>query len=259
MLFYFITCGGGLQRVCRLRLCMSQGLCGSLNWNWRIGEFGHHRLKSTRSAYLTRSPPRLCHARQFPPLDQPSSTFTQTPSSIVRSDMTPTLFLFALALPSLVAASPHKPHVVTILVDDWGWGNWGRHKDRSQSEQGKPQKAHTIPREQQQRPLLTPPQPPPPPLSAFLEVHTPNVDSLASTGVPLDRHYSYKICSPSRSSLQTGRHPDHVNPYNVGVLVNNDEDPISGFQGIPMNMTGLAEKVRSELRWLQLDRLPTNT
>jgi arylsulfatase I/J len=32
-----------------------------------------------------------------------------------------------------------------------------------------------------------------------------------------------------------------VNPLNTGVLVHNPDDPISGFQGIPRNMTGLGE------------------
>ena len=50
---------------------------------------------------------------------------------------------------------------------------------------------------------------------------------------------------PSRCSLQTGRNPLHVNAINTGVLVHNPADPVSGFQGIPRNMTGVAEKMRT--------------
>ncbi|GMH93176.1 hypothetical protein TrVE_jg9564 [Triparma verrucosa] len=106
------------------------------------------------------------------------------------------------------------PHIVTILVDDWGWSNFGSHRE------GVSQGA--------------------------LEQHTPNIDSLLNSGVDLNRHYAYKICSPSRSSLQSGRHPDHVNPLNTGVLVNNPSDPVSGYQGIPKNMTGIAEKLKTK-------------
>ena len=59
----------------------------------------------------------------------------------------------------------------------------------------------------------------------------------------LDRHYSFKICSPSRCSLQTGRLPVHVNIKNTSPVVHNASDPVSGFQGIPRNMTGIAEKL----------------
>ena len=96
--------------------------------------------------------------------------------------------------------------------------------------------------------ILTVPSPPRTPDASSqqsLETHTPNIDKLYEEGIELDRHYTYKICSPSRSALQSGRHPDHVNPLNTGVLVNNPDDPVSGYQGIPRNMTGIAEKLKS--------------
>ena len=44
------------------------------------------------------------------------------------------------------------------------------------------------------------------------EAHTPNMDRLATEeGVRLTRHYVFKYCSPTRSSLMTGRLPLHVN------------------------------------------------
>ena len=61
-----------------------------------------------------------------------------------------------------------KPHLVYVLSDNLGWGNVGYH--RAASSAG--------------------PSP---------EVVTPNIDELVRTGVELDRLYTYKFCSPSRS------------------------------------------------------------
>jgi hypothetical protein len=35
------------------------------------------------------------------------------------------LFLFALCV---VGSAPSKPHIVFIMVDDWGWANVGYHR-----------------------------------------------------------------------------------------------------------------------------------
>jgi len=83
-----------------------------------------------------------------------------------------------------------KPHVILILADDYGHGNLGYHRRGAQT-----------PDEKQ----------------AVAEVHTPTLDGLIDTGIYLERHYSYKICSPSRSSLQSGRLAVHVNTKNAGV------------------------------------------
>jgi arylsulfatase A-like enzyme len=55
--------------------------------------------------------------------------------------------------------------------------------------------------------------------------------------------YVYKYCSPTRSALQSGRNPIHVNAVNAGSAVFNPGDPVSGMQGIPRNMTGIAVKM----------------
>mmetsp|Transcript_31566 Transcript_31566/g.75636 ORF Transcript_31566/g.75636 Transcript_31566/m.75636 type:complete len:642 (+) Transcript_31566:51-1976(+) len=106
-----------------------------------------------------------------------------------------------------------KPHVVFILADDYGWSWLGHHARKETA-------------------------------GRAAEVHTPHLDSLVDSGILLDRHYAYKICSPSRSSLQSGRLPTHVNIVNAGVTTLNASDPVSGFAGIPRNMTGLGEKMR---------------
>ena len=48
------------------------------------------------------------------------------------------------------------------------------------------------------------------------EVQTPHMDELVATGINLNQHYTFKFCSPTRSALQSGRNPIHVNVQNVG-------------------------------------------
>lgn len=48
-----------------------------------------------------------------------------------------------------------------------------------------------------------------------------------------------------RLPLQSGRLPVHVNVLNLLPNVWNPADPVSGFAGVPRNMTGIAAKVRS--------------
>ena len=102
-----------------------------------------------------------------------------------------------------------KPHIVYILVDDWGWANVGYHRN-----------------------LPT------------REVDTPNFDSLVKNGLELDQFYAYKFCSPTRSSLMTGRLPIHVNDRNDFMTIYNPSDPVSGYAGIPRNMTAIASKLK---------------
>ena len=104
-----------------------------------------------------------------------------------------------------------KPHLVFILVDDWGWANVGYHCD--------------------------------PPTN---EVVTTNIDKLVKEGLELDQHYVFKVCSPSRSCLMSGRLPIHVNDQTISPDYYNPDDPVSGYSTIPRNMTGLATKLKGE-------------
>jgi len=114
-----------------------------------------------------------------------------------------------------------RPHIIVFFADDFGWANLGLHRrgsDEQDSQHGR---------------------------QGTLETHTPHMDKLADEGIVLDRHYVYKICAPSRSSMQSGRLAVHVNTANTGPLAVNPKDPVSGFAGIPRNMTGMAQKLRS--------------
>ena len=106
---------------------------------------------------------------------------------------------------------PPKPHVVFALADDFGWANFGAH--RAAGEQG------------------------------AAEAQTPFLDGLLREGIELRRYYTYKICSPSRSALQSGRLPVHVNTANSAVSIFNESDPVSGYAGVPRNMTCVANKL----------------
>ena len=102
-----------------------------------------------------------------------------------------------------------KPHVLMVLADDLGWANVGWNR--------------AVPSK---------------------EVVTPTLDGLVRQGIELQQYYAFKYCSPTRSALQSGRNPIHVNVVNGPTTCHNPDDPVSGYSGIPMNMTTLAEKMR---------------
>ena len=97
-----------------------------------------------------------------------------------------------------------KPHIIVLLADNLGWANVEWHR---------------------------------PPNLPAQDLYTPSLDALRKEGVELDRHYTYKFCSPSRSSFLTGRLPFHVNIYN--------DDPTMPGQGVPRNMTMISSKLKS--------------
>ena len=74
----------------------------------------------------------------------------------------------AASLPSSEQAT--KPHIVFMLVDDWGWADVGYHRTTQTQ-----------------------------------DIVTPNIDSLVEVGLQLDQHYVYNHYSPSRAALLSGR------------------------------------------------------
>jgi arylsulfatase A-like enzyme len=82
-----------------------------------------------------------------------------------------------IALVVVSASASPRPHLVMLLGDDLGWANVGWHHNDT-------------------------------------EVVTPSLNHLVTAGIELDSMYAFKYCSPSRSALQTGRNPIHVNVVN---------------------------------------------
>lgn len=72
------------------------------------------------------------------------------------------------ALTSEAANRSSKPNVLVFLADDAGWGDYGH--------------------------------------SGNLLAHTPHIDSLATSGVSLDRFFVCPVCSPTRAEFLTGRY-----------------------------------------------------
>ena len=83
----------------------------------------------------------------------------------------------ASTAPPVATAMP--PHVVFILVDDWG-ANDAAYRQR------------------ELRPTEEP------------SLKTPAIDALAASGVRLNSYYVQHICSPTRTSLLSGRYQIHT-------------------------------------------------
>lgn len=81
----------------------------------------------------------------------------------------------AVAAAAATASTPIAKHVVFILADDLGFNDVSAH--------GSPQ------------------------------IPTPNIDALISSGMRLDSMYAAPVCSPTRSSILTGRHVSHTGVY----------------------------------------------
>ncbi|XP_063682139.1 arylsulfatase B-like isoform X2 [Bolinopsis microptera] len=83
--------------------------------------------------------------------------------------------LHLLLVPNtILATAGFKPNIVLIIADDLGWGDIGFSKKHGTT-------------------LATP--------------ETPNLDILAEKSVILDNLYVQNLCTPTRSSLLTGRYP----------------------------------------------------
>ncbi|CAE7197386.1 Arsj [Symbiodinium pilosum] len=114
-----------------------------------------------------------------------------------------------------------RPNILLFIADDQGWAGLGAHRtDKGEEEaQGK------------------------------AETQTPTMDNLIREGILLERHYTSSQSAPARSSLLSGRLPSHCWPGKPEGVSNaqmfwNRSDNVSGFLGIPRNMTAFPRKLQ---------------
>lgn len=112
-------------------------------------------------------------------------------------------------------ARSRPPNIIYLLADDFGWADADWHK----------------------------------PSTSVDPLATTNLSALIKQGIELNHHYTFKFCAPTRSAIQSGRNPIHVNVQNyqptVWDYVRPDRDTDAGYAGIPRNMTGMASVLRS--------------
>jgi len=89
-------------------------------------------------------------------------------------------FAFCAILLALPSFSAERPNILYLYVDDMGWGSIGPNGQAERKADGKPY------------------------------VLTPNLDRLAAAGVNFRRGYGCTVCSPARSSQQTGFHQGYT-------------------------------------------------
>ncbi len=64
------------------------------------------------------------------------------------------------------------------------------------------------------------------------DVKTPVLDEMAATGLRLDRFFSaHSVCSPTRGSVLTGRHPNRYGTFSAGYSMRPEEITIAQFLG----------------------------
>ena len=98
------------------------------------------------------------------------------------------------AATAVLGAPPIKPHVVLVLSDDLGYHDLG-YKNGGVTQ-------------------------------------TPHIDALVADGVQMTDYYTYKLCSPTRASIQSGRYP-----WGVGFYDMDDKNFGDGFHCIAKNTT----------------------
>jgi arylsulfatase A-like enzyme len=124
------------------------------------------------------------------------------------------LLAFIVALLPLTASSADRPNVVVFLADDAGWGDYGH--------------------------------------SGNTQVSTPNIDSLATGGVSLDRFYVCPVCAPTRAEFLTGRYHPRTGVYGVSTgqeRLNLDERTIADAFRAAGYATGAFGKWHNGSQW----------
>ena len=90
------------------------------------------------------------------------------------------LFLSAISILNLIVSEANaitKPNIFLIVADDLGYNDLG-YKNGNRT-------------------------------------MTPHIDGMVSKGVRLSQYYTFKLCSPTRASIQSGRYPWGVGFYDM--------------------------------------------
>ncbi|MEM7121363.1 MAG: sulfatase-like hydrolase/transferase [Pseudomonadota bacterium] len=106
--------------------------------------------------------------------------FGLTPSLIRNTACVAFILTFLTCMTAPIANDlGERPNIIVLLSDDQGWGDVGYN-------------GHPV-------------------------LHTPNLDDMASEGVRFDRFYAAgHVCTPTRASLLTGRHPNRMGAFTWG-------------------------------------------
>ena len=123
------------------------------------------------------NPPRTTDSRAWAPVTDPNAMHSMALWPRAAS-LYNCIHIALLVAMTETAAAPPKA-LLLVIADDLGWNNVGWHGNT--------------------------------------EVQTPTLDKLVQAGIELDRMYAYKYCSPTRSSILSGRLPHHVNEQNRAV------------------------------------------
>ncbi|MFV1966777.1 MAG: sulfatase-like hydrolase/transferase [Pirellulaceae bacterium] len=101
-----------------------------------------------------------------------------------------TIVLPFLGVLSSAGLSAEKPNIILVMADDQGWGDMAYN-------------GHPI-------------------------LKTPNFDEAAATGLRFDRFYAAApVCSPTRASVMTGRHPNRMGVFKWGYPMRPQETTIA--------------------------------
>ncbi len=114
--------------------------------------------------------------------------------------MNPRALLTSLAcLCATLTSAAKQPDIVFLLIDDLGYADCG--------------------------------------FNGGKQIKTPNIDRLAKSGAIIENHYVQPVCSPTRSTLLTGRYPTHTGVYTI-------VSPGAPW-GLPLAERTLADALRS--------------